>query len=142
MSNVIKFPTKYIPNHTENLPDSLEEKKNMIETVRRDYANDVTVSLMDQIFGTISFAGFKLSDEFGERDWIFLAETIEAVLLRSASIEHPLHQFIDEQWSAETEEVVTEEDVAVTMEQIKAELDEKAKPKRGRPRKKKNITTE
>lgn len=115
MDNIIKFPNK------NNLPNTIEEAQDRLTEVRTEFVNEVLEDVTERLFNDISNYGFTLSSEDPHyKDIFFVTESIQALLMRYAGIQHHLHPIIDATVEVTRPDTVTkdgEEILAVAKEE-------------------------
>lgn len=91
-NNVIEFPNESFAL----FPSNEEDSTNHIESVRREYCDEITSDVSEAIFSVLHSYGFILKSEDDHiKDIIFLEEATKALLYRYKKLHHPLHEIIE-----------------------------------------------
>ena len=86
MDNILKFPNK-IDN--KNYPISLEQSYDHIETVRRDYCDEVCSDVMEAAFSVLSSYGITVKpDEENVKYIVFVEEALKAMVYSTKNLSH------------------------------------------------------
>ena len=92
MTNVFKFPEHKI---VREIPPQIEELEKAKEKGRQNYADDIIDDLIEGIMNTLDNYGIDNEGTTFEKDFSFAIESLRGTIYRSLSIDHHLHDFID-----------------------------------------------
>ena len=77
-------------------PASVQESIDHIESVRKNYCDEVSSDVFDAALSVVNNYGLRIkSDDIFIKDAVFLEEAIKAFVYRFKRIEHPMHDIID-----------------------------------------------
>lgn len=90
--NVIKFP-----NSPENIPIDATALKERMDSVRIEYAEEVSDEALEAMLSIFKSYGFYTrEDKMHIKDIVGISEMIKSSLFRYCNIEHPMQKVIDE----------------------------------------------
>lgn len=92
MTNVFKFPEHKI---VREVPPNIEEIEKAKEKGKQNYAEDIIVDLAENMLNALDSYGLDQETKHFDKDFAFSLEAIRALIYRTLSIEHHLHDFID-----------------------------------------------
>ena len=77
-------------------PASVQESIDHIESVRKNYCDEVSSDVFDAALSVVNNYGLRIkSDDIFIKDAVFLEEAIKAFVYRFKRVEHPMHDIID-----------------------------------------------
>ena len=91
--NILEFPKDKIVR--ERLPD-IEEINKLKEKGLQKFADAVISDIVDNIQDCLDNYGIDVEDESFIKDFNFTNMILSASIYRSLNIEHPMHEYIDE----------------------------------------------
>ena len=91
--NIVKFPKKPF----ESFPANIEESVAHIETIRKDYCDEVSADVFEAALSVVHNYGFstRTDEDNYIKDLIFLEETIKAFVYRYKHLHHQFHDMIE-----------------------------------------------
>ena len=92
-NNVFKFPEHKI---IREIPPQIEELEKAKEKGRQNYADDIIDDLIEGIMNTLDNYGVDNEGKNFEKDFSFAIEALRGTIYRSLTINHHLHDFIDD----------------------------------------------
>lgn len=93
MTNVFKFPEHKIVREVPINNDEVEKAK---EKGKQNYAEDIIVDLAENLLSALDSYGLDQDSKNFDRDFSFTIEAMRAMIYRTLSLDHHLHDFIDE----------------------------------------------
>lgn len=93
-NNVLKFPehkNKFIKDI-----QSIEEMNSAISKHKESYIDMLLTHHMNNLYSKLSFDGFDTEDDQFFTDFCFVVESLKAAMLRQCKIDHPIQNFVDE----------------------------------------------
>lgn len=93
MTKVIEFPRSKIVREIATESEVVKEAK---EKSKVNYADEVIDTLSDNLFESFEAFGLNVDEESFDKDMRFLTECLKALVYRNLSIDHHLHEFIDD----------------------------------------------
>jgi hypothetical protein len=93
-NNVLKFPTR--KNKFIKDIQSIEEMNIALAEHKEAYIDMVLTYHMNNLYAKIAFDGFDTEDKQFFTDFSFMVEALKSAMLRQCKIEHPLQNFVDE----------------------------------------------
>lgn len=88
-NNVIDFPNK------SHLPVTQEESDAIINNIRQEYFDRISVEIARQVFDRSMMYGFDVSHESAIKDCVLVVESIKSLLLKSSSVYYPLQDLAE-----------------------------------------------
>jgi hypothetical protein len=92
-NNVFKFPEHKI---VREIPPQVEEVERAKEKGKQNYAEDIAMDFAESILAVLDSYGIDQDTKHFDKDFSFTIESIRAMIYRSLSLDHHLHEFIDE----------------------------------------------
>lgn len=92
MTNVFKFPESKIVREIPINNDEVEKAK---EKGKQNYAEDIVVDLAENLLGALDSYGLDQDSKHFDKDFSFAMEAFRALIYRTLSLNHHLHNFID-----------------------------------------------
>lgn len=92
MTNVFKFPEHKI---VREVSPNIEEVEKAKEKGKMNYAEDIIIDLAENMINALDSYGLDQDTKNFDKDFAFSIEAIRAMIYRTLSIEHHLHDFID-----------------------------------------------
>lgn len=95
MTNVFKFPESKI---VREVPINIEEIEKAKEKGKKQYADGIVTEVAAGLLAELENYGIELDDEKGalSKDFLFMTDVLKSIVYRNMNIEHPLHNFVDE----------------------------------------------
>lgn len=95
MTNVFKFPESKI---VREVPINIEEIEAAKEKGKQKYADGIVAEVATGLLAELENYGIELEDEKGamSKDFLFLTDVLKSVIYRNMDLEHPLHDFVDD----------------------------------------------
>lgn len=94
MKNVIEFPKSKIVRDVAPFDD--EEITKAKEKCRQRYADDMIEDFSAGMYEELEDCGLDTETLEFQKDFVYLTDTLRALIYRTMGIEHPLHSHIDE----------------------------------------------
>lgn len=91
-NNVFKFPEHKI---VREVPPQIEEIEKAKEKGKQNYAEDIITDFAESMLGALDSYGIDQDSKNFDKDLAFAVEAIRAMIYRSLSLEHHLHDFVD-----------------------------------------------
>lgn len=91
-NNVFKFPEHKI---VREVPPQIEEIEKAKEKGKQNYAEDIINDFAESMLGALDSYGIDQDGKNFDKDLSFAVEAIRAMIYRSLSLEHHLHDFVD-----------------------------------------------
>lgn len=91
-NNVFKFPEHKI---VREIPPQIEEIEKAKEKGKQNYAEDIITDFAESMLGALDSYGIDQDSKNFDKDLAFAVEAIRAMIYRSLSLEHHLHDFVD-----------------------------------------------
>jgi hypothetical protein len=105
---VLQFPKKH------DLPSTVEEAKEKLLEVRSRFALDISSDIFETVVSEMMNYGIKVrTDDIYQKDLVFLAESLNSILLRYVGGKHDFQEIAEKLINIEDEnatEETTEED--------------------------------
>jgi hypothetical protein len=106
---VLQFPKKH------DLPSTVEEAKEKLLEVRSRFALDISSDIFETVVSEMMNYGIKVrTDDIYQKDLVFLAESLNSILLRYVGGKHDFQEIAEKLINIEdedaTEETTEEED--------------------------------
>lgn len=92
MTNVFKFPEHKI---VREVPPQIEEIERAKEKGKQNYAEEIIVDLAENLLGALDSYGLDQDSKHFDKDFSFAMEAFRALIYRTLSINHHLHDFIE-----------------------------------------------
>jgi hypothetical protein len=92
MTNVFKFPEHKI---VREIPPQIEEIEKAKEKGKQNYAEEIIVDLAENLLGALDSYGLDQDSKHFDKDFSFAMEAFRALIYRTLSINHHLHDFIE-----------------------------------------------
>lgn len=92
MTNVFKFPEHKI---VREVSPNIEEVEKAKEKGKMNYAEDIIIDLAENMINALDSYGLDQDTKNFDKDFAFSIEAVRAMIYRTLSIEHHLHDFID-----------------------------------------------
>ena len=92
MTNVFKFPEHKI---VREIPPQIEEIEKAKEIGKQNYAEEIIVDLAENLLGALDSYGLDQDSKHFDKDFSFAMEAFRALIYRTLSINHHLHDFIE-----------------------------------------------
>jgi hypothetical protein len=92
MTNVFKFPEHKI---VREIPPQIEEIEKAKEKGKQNYAEELIVDLAENLLGALDSYGLDQDSKHFDKDFSFAMEAFRALIYRTLSINHHLHDFIE-----------------------------------------------
>jgi len=92
MTNVFKFPEHKI---VREIPPQIEEIEKAKEKGKQNYAEEIIVDLAENLLGALDSYGLDQDSKHFDKDFSFAMEAFRALIYRTLSIDHHLHDFIE-----------------------------------------------
>ena len=92
MTNVFKFPEHKI---VREIPINNDEVERAKEKGKQNYAEEIIVDLAENLLGALDSYGLDQDSKHFDKDFSFAMEAFRALIYRTLSINHHLHNFID-----------------------------------------------
>lgn len=100
MDNIIQFPAK----NSEIFPSSAEESMEILNSVRKEFCDEVVADTLEAVTSVFSSYGFTpASDVQTIKDIVFIEEALKAFTYRYKNLGHPLHPIIEQTISVSDE---------------------------------------
>ena len=91
--NVILFPSK---NNANIFPSNIEESLDHLESIRKDYCDEVADDAVEAVFAVFSSYGiFVNPDEKAIKNIVFMEEAIKSLLYSVKNVSHSLQDIAD-----------------------------------------------
>lgn len=91
-NNVFKFPEHKI---VREIPPQIEEVERAKEKGKQNYAEDIITDFAESMLGALDSYGIDQDGKNFDKDLSFAVEAIRAMIYRSLSLEHHIHNFVD-----------------------------------------------
>ena len=91
-NNVFKFPEHKI---VREIPPQIEEIEKAKEKGKQNYAEDIITDFAESMLGALDSYGIDQDSKNFDKDLAFAVEAIRAMIYRSLSLDHHLHDFVD-----------------------------------------------
>ena len=103
MTNVFKFPESKI---VREVPLNIEEIEKAKEKGKKQYADSIVAEVGAGLLAELENYGIELDDEKGSlsKDFLFMTDVLKSIVYRNMNIDHPLHNFVDENVSIFSDE--------------------------------------
>lgn len=118
MDNIIKFPKKL---DNEFLPLTLEDSYEHIESVRREYCDEISSDMMEAAFTVLASYGVTVKpDEKNVKLIVFLEEAIKSIVYSTKRLPHSFQEIAENvvtltpQACNELKELMSEEKQLIT----------------------------
>ena len=92
MTNIFKFPENKI---VREIPPQIEEIEKAKEKGKQNYAEEIIVDLAENLLGALDSYGLDQDSKHFDKDFSFAMEAFRALIYRTLSINHHLHDFIE-----------------------------------------------
>jgi hypothetical protein len=92
MTNIFKFPENKI---VREIPPQIEEIEKAKEKGKQNYAEEIIVDLAENLLGALDSYGLDQDSKHFDKDFSFAMEAFRALIYRTLSIDHHLHDFIE-----------------------------------------------
>ena len=92
MTNIFKFPENKI---VREIPPQIEEIEKAKEKGKQNYAEEIIVDLAENLLGALDSYGLDQDSIHFDKDFSFAMEAFRALIYRTLSINHHLHDFIE-----------------------------------------------
>ena len=92
MTNIFKFPENKI---VREIPPQIEEIEKAKEKAKQNYAEEIIVDLAENLLGALDSYGLDQDSKHFDKDFSFAMEAFRALIYRTLSINHHLHDFIE-----------------------------------------------
>lgn len=92
MTNVFKFPEHKI---VREISPQIEEVERAKEKGKQNYAEEIIVDLAENLLGALDSYGLDQDSKHFDKDFSFAMEAFRALIYRTLSLDHHLHNFID-----------------------------------------------
>ena len=92
MTNIFKFPENKI---VREIPPQIEEIEKAKEKGKQNYAEEIIVDLAENLLGALDSYGLDQESKHFDKDFSFAMEAFRALIYRTLSINHHLHDFIE-----------------------------------------------
>lgn len=94
MGELIRFPVP--EDQVDRLPQTIEEIKTNVESVRQLYINDMTETLLSVLVHQMTAAGFDVTPDEHNKDLAFLIETVRSTLCKTLGFYHPFQDIAED----------------------------------------------
>lgn len=91
-NNVFKFPEHKI---VREIPPQIEEIEKAKEKGKQNYAEDIINDFAESMLGALDSYGIDQDGKNFDKDLSFAVEAIRAMIYRSLTLDHHLHDFVD-----------------------------------------------
>jgi len=92
MTNIFKFPENKI---VREIPPQIEEIEKAKEKGKQNYAEEILVDLAENLLASLDSYGLDQDSKHFDKDFSFAMEAFRALIYRTLSIDHHLHDFIE-----------------------------------------------
>ena len=92
MTNIFKFPENKI---VREIPPQIEEIEKAKEKGKQNYEEEIIVDLAENLLGALDSYGLDQDSKHFDKDFSFAMEAFRALIYRTLSINHHLHDFIE-----------------------------------------------
>jgi len=108
-TNVLSFPKKKITGTLSTI-QSKEEFVKQLGEHKEKYIVMVLARTMNQLYNRMATEGFNTEDDVFFNDFCFVVEALKSAMLRQCGLEHPIQEFVDENFEAPPQENPTDDD--------------------------------
>ena len=92
MTNIFKFPENKI---VREIPPQIEEIEKAKEKGKQNYAEEILVDMAENLLASLDSYGLDQDSKHFDKDFSFAMEAFRAIIYRTLSINHHLHDFIE-----------------------------------------------
>jgi len=92
MTNIFKFPENKI---VREIPPQIEEIEKAKEKGKQNYAEEILVDMAENLLASLDSYGLDQDSKHFDKDFSFAMEAFRALIYRTLSINHHLHDFIE-----------------------------------------------
>lgn len=95
MTTIVNFPTNRIVREVQ---PNIEEVEKAKEKGKQKYADGIVAEVATGLLAELENYGIDLENEDGKfnKDFLFLTDVLKSVIYRNMDLQHPLHEFVDE----------------------------------------------
>ena len=95
MTTIVNFPTSRIVREVQ---PNIEEVEKAKEKGKQEYADGIVAEVATELLAELENYGIELEDDNGKfnKDFLFLTDVLKSVVYRNMDLNHPLHEFVDE----------------------------------------------
>jgi len=108
-TNVLSFPKKKITGTLSTI-QSKEEFVKQLGEHKEKYIVMVLARTMNQLYNRMATEGFNTEDDVFFNDFCFVVEALKSAMLRQCGLEHPIQEFVDENFEAPPQKNPTDDD--------------------------------
>lgn len=91
-NNIVAFPVSRIVHRREFDPATSREE---LESVKLDFVDYALTRAMNSLWINLEMDGVNVGNKNFAKDMAFATEIVNAALMRSVDMKHPIHEFLD-----------------------------------------------